>query len=137
MRSKNKLKTWACPEKCKNNSSPCQHLQKLLPGVDSGIATRAIKQTMLDIHYSGAVSSVDREDSIKHLRLKLLKIGLKTEQADLLIDKFISNLSLKEISDKSGYVSGAAVNYFLKNTISYLRTIGYPHLAKVFYKENK
>lgn len=137
MRSKKSLKVWKCSKECENTSIPCEHLQKLLPSMDRGFLGSEAKQSLIEDMSIPTVDFTVQEERITSLRRKLLKVGCSKDQAEVLIDRFISNMTLGDIATKSGFVDGSAVNYFLQYTLSYLKSIGQRHLAKVLITEGE
>lgn len=52
---------------------------------------------------------------------RLHMIGLKSHEVTLLMDRFVSQLTLKEIAEKHGYISPSAAQYLISLTLKTCR----------------
>lgn len=52
---------------------------------------------------------------------RLHMVGLQSHQVTLLMDRFVSQLTLKEIAEKHGYISPSAAQYLISLTLKTCR----------------
>ena len=98
--------SWTCNHGCKPSKVPCKHLERALgnPPWDGAMTLeRRLEVYELVMRQPGTSAEVTR------LADSLVKYGLKDYEIDLLIDKYIGNLSFRELAKLHSYTSHRAV----------------------------
>lgn len=119
MAKKLSKKTWACKEGCKLDFAPCEHLEKLLPQLEEQLSySRKVE------YYNKAeaekLEHQEFEKKAKEVQRMLLSFGLESFRVELIMDRFVSNLTLKEIASNRGYVDAKAVHRVITTTLDFL-----------------
>lgn len=131
-RSGKKLKTWSCEEGCDVSKTPCRHLAGKLPQVDSGRLSEDTKRAYQSLQddqgiysYEDFAMAKESEHEFKCRRVEaaLKSVGLEDFRIEILMDRYVSSMTLKEIATQYGYVSGAAVQYLIKDTLRILKSM--------------
>ena len=118
---KKRSKVWKCPKKCQISDRPCKHLEALLPSMGQGKLSES-KTEEYDDSVSIAVDSYeDTPEFYQKIEQKLGEQGLRNYEIDLIMDRFISKLTLKEIAKKHGYLSTYTVKELLIKLTKVLR----------------
>ena len=112
-------KRWVCPENCLLTNTPCIHLRKLLPWDPKD--TMNVKRLAHELWHQLPENT---EKNIDNLKLALKRLNFDGEETDLLIDKYVSNLSLDEIARDRGYSSVGGLHRRLSRLVKQLQQIG-------------
>lgn len=121
---------WKCEHGCKNNKSMCTHLNALLP-VESGQSVRATPTGKIDRFYydSGAGYVLPKEIRDRtwelQFRERLTKTKLEPIKVDILVCRFVHDMSMSEISTELGMLSASTVLRLLNDSLEYLKRIGF------------
>jgi hypothetical protein len=120
--------TWECPEGCPVTAKPCPHLEKLLPSAEAGKDGRKLVYSdnidaLSTFFYDYLPSTTDAE--VRNFVTKLQKYGLQDYEVEILVERFVNNKTIKEITDESGYTSPGAAFYIIKKAIEKLKTRGF------------
>lgn len=94
--------SWECEHGCTPSRVPCKHLERKLPAPNQGVLQKKyLKENVLAI-----VDELGHQPAISDERLymALRQYGLKEYEVELIMDRYVANLSLTEISEKQGYV---------------------------------
>lgn len=97
--------SWACDHGCKPSKVPCKHLERTLRPVMDGAMSL---ERRLEV-YELVMRQPGNSEQIARLATALHQYGLKDYEVDLIIDRYIGNLSLRELAKLHGYVSHMAV----------------------------
>lgn len=102
-------KTWVCQNGCKMDKVPCKHLENLLPRLSDGKVTQ---ETMggYSIKYGETTSLDEYERQCNDLEGNLSEAGFNPTETHLIMDRFVSGLSIKELSKKYGATDSVIVN---------------------------
>ena len=111
--SKKKSGKWECPSGCKPGKKPCGHLEKLLPNEELRYMKYDTLTRMAEVYRSIEAPEEARyaayEDSLR-------TFGFKDYEIDLIMDRFISNLSIREITDNISIRNGQYGDYIYYKT---------------------
>ncbi len=149
MALKRKRKEWACKAGCDLSSGkPCKHLEALLPSptgvrpMRPGNAIRTVyladleRLKMTDEHYRELNLHMS-EDRVKGFRKWLKSLGLDPVDVEMLEDRFVCNLTFKEMCEQSGWTSVSTVHRRfieslgrLKERIEWLKKNPYPKVEQ-------
>ena len=130
---KKSKRTWACPAKCDLNKGPCKHLEELLPHPERG-SNRQVKLLYTDkVEFLGNEEFQDGpyavvgagQDEIDRFITKVKEYGLPEHQILILLDKFVHNKTIAEITKDRGFTSPGIVFYLYKKAIEILRERGF------------
>ena len=127
MHLKKKSKVWTCKHGCTVDKAPCTHLEKLLPKPrnNNAVSKKNSDKVMPE------EPRFNFEQKCKELEEKLRTVGLESFRIELIMDRYISRLTLAEIAEKQGYVNGSAVQYLIKQTLQMLKNSGHDFLSKL------
>lgn len=81
------------------SKEPCKHLANLIPRVKDGELSLATIQGFTEM---SGLDDVYYEDECHRLERKLKDSGFNPTQVYMIMDRFVSNLSIKEMSKKYG-----------------------------------
>lgn len=121
---KKKSTTWKCPKNCELKNKPCKHLESLLPQMGDGSISKSTAKA-----YQGTKIILDEENlgSLKvydRIERKLASKGFKDYEINLIMDRFVSKLTIGEITDKHGYLSSYTVRNLLSKLTDVLEFMG-------------
>lgn len=97
-------KEWACPQGCDVTKKLCHHLDDILqnprnPGELSTEVRRQYKDHLI------AESEVpNMEQQYDDYEKKLEGVGFKDYEIDLIMDRFVHEMSIRDITEKHGYL---------------------------------
>jgi hypothetical protein len=97
---------WECKHGCPVSNTPCKHLERLLTPMKRGTYTKEFKD-----EYKTNVLLNDTNVSYRDTELVkiLADYGLKVWEIDLLLGRYVENLSLRDISKRYGYLDNKKV----------------------------
>lgn len=102
---------------------PCKHLEALLPVTQlNGLSKATLDNAAL--FYGTTVTMEEFEANCKVLHLKLVKhYKLNKTIANLVIDRFVSGLTIKELADQTG-MSTISIKMVLEFAVKQLKDKG-------------
>jgi hypothetical protein len=128
--AKKKKDAWKCPKKCAmKDGKPCSHLEALLPRPERG------SHKQVKLYYTDKIERVANEQAqylrtptqneINGIIRTLQKYGLPEHQIAILLDKFVDNKTLAEITRDRGFTSAGVTYYLYKLALDTLRARGF------------
>lgn len=87
---------WECPNNCDLSRGLCKHLEKLLPDVQDG----RISSKVLGEWHDTTITEEVYEDTCFRIELELKRCGLNRAETGLIMDRFVSGLTFKELAAK-------------------------------------
>lgn len=123
-------KIWACNHGCENKTQPCVHLNKLIQ-TESGESVKAVPTGKIDKFYyeSGAGYVIPKEIRDRtwelQFRTKLMDAGLEQIKIDILVLRFIYEMTIKDIGEELGFLSSSSTLRFLNESLAHLKKIGF------------
>lgn len=131
-KKKRKSKVWSCNEGCDLSTGViCPHLESLIsdkPGKPSFEGSHRLVDKPIDsFYYSSGAGFIIPEGITSgryetQFRRKVEKAGLTEIQVDILVNRFIYNENLREISESLGIPSIATVHKLLTNALDKIKT---------------
>lgn len=109
-RSKKSLKKWECSEGCDISKNICPHIEKKLPQI-----VNTLSRARLTDYYVSVEDTDSHESDWLRLRSDLRTMGLRGEDCELVLDRYVSGLSLEELAKKYHFVSVSRLRYYLDN----------------------
>lgn len=123
-------KKWECPHGCRVTNSPCAHLNRLIDEPPSN-SVKAIPSSKIDRFYydSGAGYILPKEIRDRtwemKFRDKLVKSGLEASKVDILVCRFVYDMTISEIAAELNFVSETTVHRYLVESLKYLKKVGF------------
>jgi hypothetical protein len=122
-----KKRQWSCKYKCKRTSIPCEHLEEKLPKEVIEPLIYSNKLEYLQQHqsqkYSDLIYTCD-EETIDLFIAKLKSFGMKPFQIELIMDRFVHDLTFQEILKKSHWTSMGTLFRTFRKCLSLLKERG-------------
>lgn len=103
-KSKKSLKKWECQYGCDLSKKMCKHLDNMLPSIMNGaISGDVIEEYMVNTLMNENIDERDSyEDLCNILEGDLKALDFNPTEVSLLMDRFISGLTIKELGKKYG-----------------------------------
>jgi hypothetical protein len=123
-------KVWECEHGCAQTDVPCKHLEALIASGPKN-SVEAIPTGKIDKFYydSGAGYIIPKEIRDRtwemQFRNKLLTAGLEPAKVDILVLRFIYDMTLKDITEELNFVNIKTVLRMLSDSLKYLKKIGF------------
>lgn len=124
------LKTWVCPEGCKLHTSPCKHLEKLITPKNKDPQFESVNRYVgnnVEKNYYDSGAGYVIPPGIKNrsyeyrFRSKLEKAGLDLVKVDILVLRFVYDMSIRDIVEELGMFSGSMVVRLLDESLKSLK----------------
>jgi hypothetical protein len=121
---KKKSKTWRCPKKCKLGDKPCRHLEKLLPSLDRGKLSGAVLTEYRYVSENTEVSVDFSPEFYAKIERGLASRGFRDYEINLIMDRFVSRMTIGEITEKHNYLSSGTVSALLAKLTKVINFMG-------------
>lgn len=109
--------SWKCEHGCKPSKTPCKHLERVLRPVMDGTMSLERRQEVYEL----VMRQPGNSEQISRLTDSLHNYGLKDYEIDLIIDRYVGNLSLRELAKVHGFLSHMAVIRLLNDLTDRLK----------------
>lgn len=122
-KSKKSSEVWKCKHNCPVTKIPCKHLEKLIKkpirgkGLKPAYESNSLKLATSDDKYHEKAVKLEAE-------LRKFFVGYDSFRVDLIMDRYVSNLTLMDIASLYGYTSSGAVQHLIKSSLHLLRANG-------------
>lgn len=129
---KKNLTKWECKQGCDISKKICKHLESTLSTDLNGSQSKETEDKYKEYLISGIeTSDPEYDNKAEYLEEMLRGTGLDDFRIDLVMDYYVSNVTIKEIMTKYGYVEKKAVIYLLNDTMKILRKMDTSRLKKL------
>lgn len=134
--SKKKQAKWGCSHGCDVSKKTCKHIEAKLPQPYRGSLCRETKEAYqydrMEVNAQGDVQEYERR--ARKLEAILEDLGMEGFRAELLMDRFVDNMSIAEIVKFRGYTSATTVQRLIKDTVSKIEKVK-PAILDAILKE--
>jgi hypothetical protein len=131
MEKKNsKKQSWVCKHGCPESKTPCKHLDRSLPAMNRG----NMSMNAMVEHREIVTRQLTPNET--NLEKFLIKYGLQEYEVDLIMDRYIGNLSLREITEAQGYTQHNTVSRLIDQiTLRLSKSADFKRLLKEAMKD--
>lgn len=113
-----KEKCWSCFHGCEKSDKPCKHLERLLDNPNKG----TLSFQFMNENKESVQSTPDFKTlNDGSLEAKLATLGLTHWEIEIILDRFISNLSFEDIALNHGYQNRKSISRVLTNSLNKLK----------------
>ncbi len=123
MEKKVSNKEWGCNHGCIVDKKPCKHIEAYI-AITNGSMSRefVLKLTQVNINEEPIGQQEDYEEKHKKTLLALISAGLSKRNADIIMERFVDKLSLKEIASSQGFAGKQSVQNAIGSILKGLKS---------------